>query len=371
MTAAPSWQFVLTDLVGVVLGELRGATNRTVALPHLRIPTASFSIPMWHPRAVDLLTQDTLLQCWRTDVLSTRKLLFNGPIGAVNEQTDNTTQTIAASATGPFARLGSRLIGTTKAGIKFPAVGVQDLGITAQNILDTVNGQEFTGISNGTWSASQSGATGIWYLKKASEAIAELTTGLTSFEFEIVPTVPTNVGGVGGWPQIGVMNIASIIGNVSRTDAVFKYGTGRANITGYERAISRDGLLTRGFISVNGWPDSTTQNVLSGTDSAARTLHGLYEDTVPDSGVLDDTLRQSIVDYHVQIRKAPRQILTFKPATNARPSPFTDFNIGDYVRARALVRGVLRFDVMCRVWGVTFNIDANGNEQNELELVMP
>lgn len=371
MAAAPAWQFILTDLSGVVLGELRGATERKVTLPLMRIPTASFSIPMWHPRAVDLLTQDTMLQCWRTDVLSTRKLVFNGPIGPVSEQTDNTTQTIAATAMGPFSRLSSRLIGTTKAGIKFPAAGTQDLGITAQNILDTVNGQEFTGISNGTWAASQSGATGIWYLKKASEAIAELTTGLTSFEFEVVPTVPTNVGGVGGWPQIGVMNIAPLIGNVSRTDAIFEYGTGRANITGYERAISRDGLLTRGYISVNGWPDSTTQNVLPATDSAARIARGLFEDVVPDGGVLDDTLRQSIVDYHVQIRKAPRQIVTFRPATNARPSPFTDFNIGDYVRARALVRGVLRFDVMTRCWGVTFNIDSNGNEQNELELVMP
>lgn len=371
MATAPSWQFVLTDLAGVVLGELRGASNRQVVVPHLRIPTATFNIPMWHPEAVDLLTKDTLLQCWRTDAVGTRKLAFNGPVGAVNEQTDNTTQTIAASATGPFSRLSSRLIGTTKAGIKFPAAGVQDLGITAQNILDTVNGQEFTGVSNGTWAASTTGATGIWYLKKASEAIAELTTGLNTFEFEVVPTIPTGVGGVGGWPQIGVMNIAPLIGNVSRADAVFEYGTGRANITGYERAISREALLTRGYISVGGWPDSTAQNVLTGTDAAARVLRGLYEDVVPDGGVLDDGLRQSIVDFHVQVRKAPRQIVTFKVATNARPAPFTDFNIGDFVRGRAVVRGVLRFDVMFRVWGVTFNIDSNGNEQNELELVMP
>ena len=369
--AAPSWQFVLTDLMGTVLGELRGASSRVVTVPLLRIPTASFTVPMWHPLADTLVTTESLLQCWRTDVLGTRNLVFNGPVGAVNEQTDNTTQTIAASASGPFSRLSSRLIGVTKAGIKFPAAGTQDLGLTAQNILDTVNGQQYTGISNGTWAASVSGATGVWYLKKASEAIAELTTGLSSFEFDVVPTVPSAVGGLGGWPQIGLMNIAPLIGNVSRPDAIFEYGTGRANVAGYERAISRDGLLTRGYISVSGWPDSTAQDVITNQDPAAITARGLYEDVVPDAGILDDTLRLALLNYSITVRKAPRQIVTFKPATNARPSPFTDFNIGDYVRARAVVRGVVRFDATFRVWGVTFNIDSNGNEANELELVLP
>lgn len=371
MAVAPSWQFILTDLAGVVLGELRGASERQVALPHLRLATASFKLPLWHSLANALMTTDTLLQCWRTDSLGTRKLVFNGQVWGANEQSDNTTQTIAATALGPFSRLSYRIIGTTRAGIKFPATGTQDLGAIAQDILTTVNGQTYTGVSNGTYAASVSGATGVWYLKNAAEAIAELTTGLNSFEFEIAPTIPTNVGGAGGWPQLGLMNIAPLIGNVSRLDAIYEYGTARANISGYERAVSRDGFLTRGFISANGWPDSSIQDVISFEDSAARTSRGLFETVVPDGGILDDALRTKVVSFHVAVRKNPREQVTFKAATNARPSPFTDYNIGDYIRARAVVRGTTRFDAMFRVWGVTFNIDSNGNENNEIELIQP
>ena len=54
-----AWQFVLTDLQGVTLGEVTNADERKVTLPHLRIPTASFKVPLYHDRANDLLTTDT------------------------------------------------------------------------------------------------------------------------------------------------------------------------------------------------------------------------------------------------------------------------------------------------------------------------
>ncbi len=84
-----------------------------------------------------------------------------------------------------------------------------------------------------------------------------------------------------------------------------------------------------------------------------------------------DAIRTGIVDYHLAYRKNPRQIINFKPAVNARPAPFVDYNVGDFVRARATVNGVLRFDATFRVWGVTFDIDVNGNENVDLELVTP
>lgn len=371
MALTASWDFILTDLMGTVHGELTGASDRSVALPHLRLHTASFKIPMWHPLADTLVMTDTLLQCWRTDITDVRKLVFNGPVGAVEEQTDNTTQTVAATASSPLERLSRRIIGTTKAGIKFPATGETDLGLIARDILDTTNGQGFTGVDKGTYAASQNGATGVWYLKNVGEAIAELTTGLNSFEFEIEPTVPVYTGGLGGWPRLGLLNIAPLIGGVNRPDAIFEYGTPAANVTGYQRSVSRSGLLTKAFISVSGWPDSTAQDILTSTDAAAVTERGLYEAVVPDSGIMDDGLRQAVADYHVAIRKQPRQLVTFKPSSNARPAPFTDYNIGDYVRARAVVRGVTRFDAVFRVWGITFNLDSNGSESVELELMLP
>lgn len=371
MATTASWQFILTDLMGVPFGELYGASERTVAIPLSRLTTASFKIPMWHPLGDSLVTKECLLQCWRTDATGSKRLVFNGPIRGVNEVTDSTTQTIAATATGPFVRVGARYLGMSKAGIKFPASGVRDLGLIAHDILDTVNGQEFTGISKGTYTASVAGSTGQLFIKNAAEAISEIASGLNSFEYIIRPTVPTSVGGLGGWPQIGFMDVAPLIGGTSRPDAIYEYGTSRSNVSGYDRSISREGMVTRGWISVNGWPDSTTQELRSRTDTAAQSVRGLYEVIVPDNGVLDDGLRQGIVDYHVSVRKQPRETVTFKIPSNARPSALTDFEVGDFVRGRAIVRGTTRFDAMFRVWGVTFNIDSNGNEVNELELLMP
>lgn len=372
MAITASWQFILTDLMGVPLGELKGASDRSVVLPLLRTPTASFKIPLWHPRATDLLTQECLLQCWRTDVLDVKRLVFNGPIRGVNEVGDNVTQTIAATASGPVVRLNSRYIGMSKPGIQLPAAGTtRDLGLIAHDILDVVNGQEFTGISKGTHAATIVGNTGVLHLKNAGEAIADMAAGLNSFEFQVRPTVPTASGGVGGWPQIGLFDVAPMIGGVNRLDAIYEYGTTRANVSGYERAISRDSIVTRGWISVNGWPDSTAYDLIAYGDAAAITARGLHEAVVPDAGVIDENLRIALVAHHVNVRKQPRELITFKLPSNVRPSALTDFEVGDFVRGRAVVRGVTRFDAAFRVWGVTFNIDGNGNETNELELMMP
>ena len=103
----------------------------------------------------------------------------------------------------------------------------------------------------------------------------------------------------------------------------------------------------------------------------AITNRGLYEEVVNDAGVLDDALRGKIGDFHVGLRKQPRERILFKPAVNARPAALVDYQPGDTVRARAVVRGNLRFDALFRIWGITFDVDENGNENVELELVQP
>lgn len=368
---APKFQYILTDLSGVTLGEVAQADDRKVSLPLLRLPTAQFKMPLWHSLADTVLNTDTLLKVYRwTAADNTKRLLFNGPVISAEEVGENLTQSIAVNAAGPFWRLGKRLIGTTKAGYSQGLTGAVDLGQIMQNLLLAANGVEYTGIAQGTLTASVSGVGGPWHLKPIAECIAELTTGLNSPEFEIVPTEPTGVGQP--WPQIGTMNVAPLIGGVNRPDAILEYGTPRANVAEYKRAITRDGILTKGYISLNGWPDGAgAADVLTSTDSAARTARGLLESVVPDGGITYDSLRQLLVDEHIRIRKNPKQVITFVPAMNARPAPYVDYNVGDFVRARAVVRGSVRFDAMFRIWGITFNVDKNGNEKIELELVMP
>lgn len=368
MPAPPEWSFVLTDLQGVVIGELLNASDRTVTLSHKGMPTAGFKLPLWHPLATSILTTDTLVKCYRRDAVSNR-LVFIGPVQSVDETGEALNQSISVSATGPFMRLTKRFIGVSKAGVSFgTSASLVDLGLIARDILDIVNATEYTGISKGSHASSVAGAVGPWQLKNAAEAIAELSVGLNSFDFTIDPTEPTSVASA--WPQIGLLRIAPIIG-VNRPDAILEYGTPRANVTGYTRQISRDQLVNQTIMSVSGWPDGAPagKDLIIRTNATSRTDRGLFQDVVSDAGVEDDTLRTLISDEHLLWRSNPKQIITFTPAMNASPSPYIDYEVGDWIRARAEVRGSVRFDSMFRIWGMNFSLDANGNESLDLQLV--
>jgi hypothetical protein len=374
-----SWDFILTDLVGTQIGQITNAADRTIALPLGRTPTCSFKVPLFHSYAPAILDGDTLLQAWRNDGLGGRALRFNGPIISAEEVGDNLTQSIAVTATGPFWRLTKRIIPGTDAitGFRLPAAGEDDLGHLALQLLTTVNGAHaygYTGITPGTDTKLTSPvATGIvnyepGSVKVLAEAITELSTPINSFEFEIAPTVPTSVGAP--WPQIGVMNTAPLIGGVNRENAIFEYGTTRANVTKYSRVVDRSGIDNSTIILPPSWPN-TTEAKYTAQDSASISSRGLFEDHIDSAGIESADLRQKLATEHTAIRKDPRQIITFTPALNARPAPFTDYSVGDYVRARAVVRGIVRFDGVFRIWGVTITLDQNGNESVELELQTP
>ena len=375
MPTPPRWQFILTDLAGNQIGEITNGAERTVSLPLNRIPTAGFRIPLWHPLAGDVLGLNCLLKVYRRDsVTGTNTLVFHGPLLSAEEAATDNQQTVAVTATGPMWRLTKRFIGTSKAGILFGNPGsveppvaptLVDLGTVAQQILTTVNGSGSTGIGNGTTVASTNGVYGTLWLKNAGEAIAELSSGLNSFDYEVAPQEPSGGGGV---PQIGVLNCIPIIGT-TKPDSIFEYGTARGNVVNYNRKRDYENVMNAGFISVAGWPDGTTQDVLGRTNDTSIGIVGRYEDVVNDAGVIEDGLRYSLLDAHLAARSYAREIVTFSVAQNARPAPFTDYIVGDRIRARAVVRDSVRFDAMFRIWGITFRIDQNGNEALDLQLV--
>lgn len=375
-----AWQFVLTDLNGNVHGEVTNADERKVVLPHMRVPSATMKLPLAHSLANTVMDTDTLLKCYRlNEVLNTKTLAFNGPVVSAEEVSEEgNKQGIAVVAAGPFWRVSKRFIGkgrTTPFVYGNPTAA--DLGLAAHQILDTINGEGFTGIGKGTRGAVTTGGFGPWWLKNAAEAIAELSAGVNSFEFVVDPIEPqSEPGGVGGWPRIGNLRIASLIGG-TKPDAIFEYGTTKANVSTYSRAISREGMITRAVISVSGWPETpatvagVAQDLITRTDATAMNNRGLFEDVVNDAGVIDATLRTSIADFHLLYRKLPREMVTFNPVVNAKPTPITDYMPGDTVRGLANVGGSIRFNALFRIWGITFDVDQNGNENVELELVRP
>lgn len=385
-----AWQFILTDLYGTAHGEVTQADERNVSLPHMRVPTASFKLPLWHPLANTVLQTDCLLKCYRTDLRTgVRRLAFHGPVISAEEVGENLSQSISVTAAGPFWRLAKRIIPGSDAvgGYGYGTEAAPEyLGRIAHVILTSTNGiaNGYTGIESGSLTTSMAnpfgagtlimaqGAVGPYYLKNVAEAVAELSAGLDSFEYIIRPDEAAYPAG--SFPRIAFMDIAPIVGQ-NRPDAIFEYGTPRANVASYSRSVSRDNLLTRAIVSVQGWPDSppidpatSAAYDLRRLDSDNQATRGLFEEVVSDAGVIENDLRDSIGNYHLKFRKDPRQIITFKPAQNAKPSPFTDYEVGDMVRARAVVRGSLRFDALFRIWGLSFAVDKNGNENVELEL---
>lgn len=385
------WQFVVTDLSGNVHGELTKASERKVSLPHMRTPSASCRIPLNHPLADTLSNSDCLLKAYRTDaVTATKTLAFHGPVVSTQEVGESGMETIAVTAAGPFWRLTKRLIPASlvKEGAQFGSESaLLDYGDIARTILNSVNGVSHTGISTSTTDGAiytpntppnGQGWVGKWYFKNVAEAMAELASGVNTIEFRVRPVEPITTP---SWPTIGLFDCApqSQLGT-SRPDAIFEYGTARANVVGYDRTVTRDGILNVAYASVSGWPDSVEKmpdgvtdkyGLVASSDNTSISARGYFEEQVADAGVLDAGLRTAITSYHVAIRKDPRQVITFNPAPNARPAPFIDYEVGDTVRARAVVNGSIRFDGLFRIWGLTFNVDENGNENVELELVTP
>ncbi len=172
MAAAPTWMFILTDLQGNVLGELTGASDRQVALPLNRLPSAQFKIPLWHPLAMATLEQDCLLKVYRRDqITKTNKLVFCGPIRDSEEAGDSLNQSVAVSAVGPFIRLlEGRVIGKNAEGIRYPTSGMATLSSIVSDLLTTANGGTYgyTGIDYGTAVGSIATASvGPYHLKKS------------------------------------------------------------------------------------------------------------------------------------------------------------------------------------------------------------
>jgi hypothetical protein len=363
--AAHNWKFVLTDLQGNSIGEVLNASNRQVVLPLNRVPTVSFQIPIQNSLSTYLLdpTWDGNLKAYRDSVLR-----FNGPVVSSAEAFDSSSsQVIAVNAAGPFWRLGFRLLGTTSAGWSLGNAGTTyDLGYIAQQMLIAGNAAGYTGITGGSNTPSSNGAAGVYYFQDVMTSIAQIATGLNSFDFEVAPTEPTNVGQA--WPQLGLFNTTNLMGT-TKPNAVFEYGTTSANVTTYSRQIDRSNLGTKGYIQNPA--ASNYSGVLTSVDATAETRRGRYEFLADDGGVSWSVLRQSLVDYAVLVRKNPRQVVQFTPAPNAALSPLDDYIVGDQVRCRINVEQVNILDAMMRVWGITFDIGDTGDEQPTLELIDP
>jgi hypothetical protein len=362
--AAHNWLYVLEDLHANVIGDVTNASGKQLYLPLNRLPTAAFQIPINHylaPYVTDP-NWDGLLKVYRDGVLR-----FHGPVVSTNEALDGNNQTVAVNAAGPLWRLQYRFLGNTSTGWSLGNAGTNyDLGYIAQQMLLYGNSVGFTGISGGTNTPSSNGSAGVYYFKDVLSALGELSTGLNSFDFEVVPTEATNVAQP--WPQIGVFNTTNLIGSV-KSNAIFEYGTTNGNVASYSRQIDRTQMATKGYIEQPAATDHS--GTLTAEDTTVESTRGVFEALIDNGGTEWDILRQALVNYAISIRKNPRQVVNFQPVVNSSPTAFTDFIVGDQVRCRINVLGKNVLDSMMRIWGITFDLDQQDNEKMTLELIHP
>ncbi len=360
-----SWSLLLADLSGTTLGEITNASDRKLSFPLNRMATGSFRVRLDHPLGEDLLDGDRLVKVYQEDADGTSQIRMVGEIVSVEEvasESDSGSLAVTFAEAG-FWRLTHRLVGKSGTGVSYgTALSPVDRGSIAQSIITAVNGDADTGIRIGTISASASGYVGPWYYKQASEALLELSSTLDGFDFRFSPVEPySDASGL----VIGEFDAAAVLGT-TRSDMVFEFGTGRRNIKEIKRQVGREGLLTKGYHLPPGFPESSAP-VVSVEDTIAEAERGLHESLITsDLSVAD--LRLALTEEHVEVRRQPRQLITFEPTAYA--NEFNDgYEVGDIVQARAAIEGSVRFNAFFRIYGVDLSLSPEGLPTYAITLV--
>lgn len=345
------WSFVLTALDGTPIGEILNASDRKVSLGLSRAATASFQIRAQNPRLLDLYQADSLLQVWQDSTLR-----FWGPVVSANYATneDGSDPAIAVNAVSPAWRLANRLAGKSGSGTALSG----DKADMAKTLIDTTNSESDTGIKTVSVSSESTGTYTAGPYKPVLDCISELAHGLDGFDWYLRPTTGTS-------GKIAEFVAGAVIGGTQK-DTVFEYGVGRHNIRSMTFIRDLSGMMNRAYHIPDEGADAPGATVIFKQNDASIAYRGLFEGPIDSLGLTDTTLREQWANANIEVRREPRLVVTmtpdiFDPEKPGRVPVFgTDYNIGDFVRARAVMYGTQLFDGYVRVFNVQIEVDDNG-----------
>jgi len=352
------YTFLLSTLGGTLVSEVPAATAKAFEVAVNGQGTSRLTIRGGTEDADFVLGGDALLKIYEVDpaLPAGRVLLAHHRLVTAEEVGAENSVSVAATFADPLWILGRRLIGKSAAGY---TRATADRGTIIAELVDAANAESPSGLRIGTVTASSATTVGGWFYKAISEAITELASTLDGPDYRVRPIDYT--AGV-----IGELDVSPSIAEV-RADAVFEYGEGLANVRSFKRAVSNEGLANRVISLPAGFPENAVGAVLQRDDAASADIRGLFESVVTaDIGV--DALRASILDAHLQVRRGPRQVITFELVADLGsrvPKLGRDFNVGDIVTFRATIRtdaGQLlkRINVLVRVYGYGVSVDEAG-----------
>lgn len=389
--AVGSWRFVLTDTNFVPVGEVINASERSVTLGLSRIDAASFKIRLDNPLADPLRFLSGYLKAYRDGTL-----MFYGPLVGAEETVNDDGAYVTVNAAGVGWFLNKRLAGKRQDSPGYQTWTATDratiIGQYISDILDIefkpflaplnprdirdfrLYGNTYIDVATLPMTSASAITYTVPPYKPFMELVNELSAGLGGFEWRIMPRENWVAGAVSGI-KIGNMTSAPVLGQ-SRPGAVFEFGIGRTNITGYTRSLNREGqanrvyhLLSTGPLEPN--PAQTPPVTQDSVTSATLADWGIMED-IAQADLVDRTMRQQLVDEHGRVRQTPRSTIVFTPAADygdgRMPEFGVEYDVGDTVRARARYGGIDRFNAAFRVWGVQFNINEFGVETPVLTL---
>lgn len=349
---APIWRVVVTDLAGTEIGEVVDAYERK---PHFALhtpETLTLKLGLNNPLLDDLLAapQMHLFKVYRRT-----KLMMVAETSTWEFATTEDGLTYCAFvATSCFwPRIAKRMIGRSTAGLSFEGTRLN----LVLNELNALNATDDTGIRPG----NMYGGTGVtisgWRWKPFLEAIQELAFTVNGFDFYTTPAEPDTgvVGHFHAMPRYGG----------AATDAIFEYGTGRANLRSWNWKGDNTNRINQAFALPTGYPDNQGLAEVANWDSTSIAAINLREELV-NSDVADPAVRQTLVDEHVRLRTNARQIFTFDPhyddGSGRVPQFGQDFGIGDTITGRINDNGYVALNGQVRLYAVDIEIDDEGRD---------
>jgi hypothetical protein len=359
-----NWQFELVGLDFVPLGEVLNASSRQVSIHLNKLDTASFRIRMDNPVAEIIAQCEGFIKGWRNGVL-----VFYGPILTAEENGEASGATLSVNCiSGGWIALNKRYANqsiTVGAGKRTN----MDRAVIVKNEIAAANEDDFFDYEHGvdTTTYPVSSGEAITYTIERYTLISDLLrvmqTGDNTFDWRMLP-MDNYSGGVVTGPKHTGFTAAPVLG-VDRPEAIWEYGTGRANLQSYRNVVSRETQIT-GAISLRG--SDAVSSTFGGTEMTKwRLMQEVVSTDISDAAMASD-LRQA----HINTRKAPRRITTWQPhidPTGLRmPEYGIDYEVGDLVRGRGVANSQVRFDGIFRCWGVDFTVDDNGFERANLIL---
>jgi hypothetical protein len=349
------WTFTLSDLAGNDLGEMVNADSRTLSFGLSRPAVASFMVRWDFPWLSNLLTEDLLLR-----VYDDTTLRFHGILTTVEVGQDEQGITVACTATDPSWRLQKRLCGKSANGTAFTTA--TDRAMIIKSLIDTANSETNgnTMLATDTVAAASTAIYTAGPYKPIYTCLQELSQTYDGFDWQITPQERDASGRIGRF-------FAESLAGATRASAVFEYGGSKANMASFTYQRNWGDLANKVYHILDDGAAAAANAVISSTAALgidSQVARFLYEDVAEASGLTDTTLRQSLVDAHVDTRKLPRRTFTFTPSPDVGdgrvPSLYTDYEPGDNVRVRVNSDDTNLIDGFVRVWQVQVSVDSLG-----------